>query len=151
MWELDHKEGWAPKNRCFRTVVLEKTLKHPLDFKEIKLVNPKGNQPWIFIGRTDIEVEVSVLWPPDVKSWLSGKEPDSGKDRRQKERGWQRMSWLDGITGSMDMNLSKFLEIVEDRGGWHAVVHWVAESWTWLSIWTATATTKVPCSQAWLD
>ena len=80
MWELDSEEGWAPKNWCFRTVVLEKTLKSLLDCKEIKPVNPKGNQSWIFIGRIDVEAEAPILWPPDVKSWLIGKDPDAGKD-----------------------------------------------------------------------
>ena len=79
MWELDHKEGWV-LNWCFWTVVLEKTLESPLDRKEIKPVNPKGNQPWIFIGRTDAEAETPILWPPDVKSWLTGKDPAAGKD-----------------------------------------------------------------------
>jgi len=84
MWELDHKEGWAPKKWCFQIVVLEKTLEGPLDFKEIKPVNLKGDQPWIFIGRTDAEVEAPILWLPDAKSQLIGKDPDSGKDWRQK-------------------------------------------------------------------
>ena len=102
MWELDHTESWALKNRCFWTVVLEKTLESPLDCKEIKLVHPKGNQSWIFIGRTDAETEVPVLWPPDAKNWLTGKDPDAGKDWRQEEKGmtedkvvgWHH--WLDG-------------------------------------------------------
>ena len=85
MWELDHKEGWVLKNWCFCTVVLEKTLESPLDYKEIKPVNPKGNQPWIFIERTD--AEAPIIWPPDVKSWLIGKESaDAGKDWREKEK-----------------------------------------------------------------
>ena len=87
MWEVDHKESWAPKNWCFWTVVLEKTLESPLDCKEIKPVNPKGNQSWVFIGRTDAEAEALKLWPPDVKSWLIGKDPDAGKDWRQGEKG----------------------------------------------------------------
>ena len=87
MWELEHKEGWATKNRCFQTVVLEKTLESPLECKEIKLVNPIGNQPWIFIGRTDVEAEALILWPPDAMSWLIGKDPDAGKDWGQKEKG----------------------------------------------------------------
>ena len=87
MWELNHKEGFAPKNWCFWAVVLEKILESPLDSKEIKPVSPKGNQPWIFIGRTDAEAEAPILWPPDVKSWLLGKEPDVGKDWRQEEMG----------------------------------------------------------------
>ena len=86
MWELDHKEGWVLKNWCFWTVVLEKTLESPLDSKEIKPINPKGNQPWISIGRTDAEAEVSIIWPPDEKSRLIGKDTDAGKDRRQKEK-----------------------------------------------------------------
>ena len=92
MWQLDHKEGWAPQNWCFWTVVLEKTLESPLNCKEIKPVKPKWNQPWIFTGRTD--AEASVLWLPDVKSQLIGKAPDAGKDGRQRTRG------LDGITNS---------------------------------------------------
>ena len=87
MWELDYKESWAPKNWCFWTVVLEKTLESPLDCKEIKPVNPKGNWPWIFIGRTDAEAEALILWPPDAKNWLIGKDPDTGKDWRQEEKG----------------------------------------------------------------
>ena len=87
MWELDSKESWAPKNWCFWTVVLEKTLESLLDCKEIQLVHPKGNQSWIFIGRTDAEAEAPVLWSPDAKSWLTGKDPDAGKDWRQEEKG----------------------------------------------------------------
>ena len=87
MWDLDHKESWAPKNWCFWTVVLEKTLESPLDCKEIKPVNPKGNQPWIFIWRTDAEADTSILWTLDGKSWLTGKDSDAGKDRRQEEKG----------------------------------------------------------------
>ena len=87
MWELDYKESWALKNWYFWTVVLEKTLESPLDCKEIKPINPKGNQSWIFIGRTDAEAETSILWPPDKKNWLIGKEPDAGQDWRQVEKG----------------------------------------------------------------
>ena len=87
MWELDHKEGWTLKNWCFQIVVLEKTLETPLDSKEIKPVNSKGNQPWIFIGRTDAEAEYPMLWPPDIKSRLIGKDPDAGKDWGQEEQG----------------------------------------------------------------
>ena len=109
-YELDRKEGWALQNWCFQIVVLEKTLESDLDSKEIKPFNPKGNQPWIFIGRADAEAEVPVLWPTEMKSWLTGKDPDAGKDRRQKEKGWQRMRQLDSITHSMDMNLSRLQE-----------------------------------------
>ena len=102
MWELDHKEGWMLKNQCFWTVVLEKTFESPLDFKEIQPVNPKGNQSWLFIGRTDVEAETPILWPPDAKNWLIGKDTDAGKDWRQEEKGmtedemvgWHH--WCDG-------------------------------------------------------
>ena len=87
MWELDCEESWAPKNWCFWTVVLEKTLESLLDSTEIQPVHPKGNQSWIFIGRTDVEAEILILWPPDAKSWLIGKDLDAGKDRRQEEKG----------------------------------------------------------------
>ena len=87
MWELDYKESWALKNWCFWTVVLEKTLESPLDSKEIQPVHPKGNQTWIFIGRTDAEAETPILWPPDVKNWLIGKDADVGKDWWQEEKG----------------------------------------------------------------
>ena len=87
MWELDHKESWALKNLCFWTVVLEKTLESLLDCKEIQPVNPKGDQSWVFIGRTDVEAETPILWPPDAKTWLIGKDPDAGKDWRQEEKG----------------------------------------------------------------
>ena len=100
MWELDYKEGWAPKNWCFWTVVLEKTLENPLDFKEIQPVNPKGNQSWIFIGRADAEAEIPILWPPDVKNWLLGKDPHAGKDWRQEEKGTaeEKDDWMASLT-----------------------------------------------------
>ena len=87
IWELDHKEGWVPKNWCVWTVVLEKTLESPLDCKEVKLVSPKGNQSWIVIGRTDVEAETPILCPPDAKNWLIRKDPDTGKDWRREEKG----------------------------------------------------------------
>ena len=105
MWKLNHKEGWAQKNWCFWTVVLEKTLESHLDCKEIKPINPKENQSWLFIGRTDAEAEAPILWPPDVKGQLIRKAPDAGRDWRQKKR----------AAGSIGMNLSELWEIVKDR------------------------------------
>ena len=87
MWELDYKESWALKKWCFWTVVLEKTLESPLDCKKIQPVHSKGDQSWVFIGRTDVEAETPILWPPDAKNWLLGKDPDAGKDWRQEEKG----------------------------------------------------------------
>ena len=104
-------ESWtikkAPKNWCSWTVVLGNTLESPLDCKEIQPVHPKGNQSWMFTGRTDAETETPILRPPDEKNWLIGKDPDSGKDWRREERGWQRMRWLNGITDSMDMSVGQ--------------------------------------------
>ena len=142
MWELDYKESWALKNWCFWTVLLEKTLEILLDSKDIQSVYPKGDQSWVFIGRTDAKAETPILWPPDAKSDSLEKILMLGMIEGQRRRGWQRMRWFDGIPDLMDMSLSKFRDLVMDRKTWCAAVHEVTKSWTWLSNWTELNTVK---------
>ena len=133
--ELDYNESWVQKNWCFSTVVLEKTLESPLESKEIKPVNPKRNQSWIFIARTD-EAEAPILWPPDAKHWLIGKDPDAGKDWRQQENGMtedEMVGWHHWVNGH---EFEQAMGVGEGQEHWHAAVHGVAKSQTWLSDWT---------------
>ena len=135
MWELDYRESWALKNWWFWTVVLRKTLESPLDCKEIQPVHPKGNQSWIFIGRPDTEAETPIVWPPDVKNWLIGKDPDAGKDWRQEEKGMTEDEMVGWHHWLMDMSLSR-LQMMKDREAWSAAVHGATNSHTQLSNWT---------------
>ena len=139
----------STKNWYLQTVVLEKTLESPLDSKKIKPLNLKGNQLWIFTGRTDAEAEATVLWPPDANSQLTGKDPDAEKDWGQEEQGARWMRWLESNTDSLDLSLSKLPEIVQDRKTWYVAVHWVTKSRTWLSYWTTTKSCNHFIDSSW--
>ena len=136
MWELDYKESWVPKNWCFWTVVLEKTLESPLNCKEIQPVHPKGDQSWVFIGRTDVKAETPILWPPDAQNWFIWKDLDARKDWRQEEKGTTEddmLEWHHRLNGTwvwVDQ------EMVMDREAWCAAVYGVMRSWTHPSDWT---------------
>ena len=136
MWEVNYKESWVPMNGCFWSVVLEKTLESPLDCKEIKPVNPKGNQPWMFIGKTDAEAEAPYPGHLMQRTDSSEKTPMLGKIDGRRRRGWQRMRWLDDITDSMDMSLRKLRKLVMHRKDQCAAFHRVAKSQTRVSGWT---------------
>ena len=141
MWELDYKESWAPKNWCFWIVVLEKTLESPLDCKEIQPVHPKGDQSWVFIGRTDAKAETPVLWPPDVKGWLIGKDPDAGKDWGQEEKGMtedEMVGWHHRLNGP---GFGWTLGVGEGQGGLACCGSWgrkesdTTERLNWTGLW----------------
>ena len=150
MWEWDYNESWAPKNLCFWTMVLEKTLESSLDCKEIRPVNPKGNLSLIFIRRTRAEADAPIPWLPNENNWFIGlihwvqwfidslKRLMLVKIEGRRRRGWQRTRWLDGIIDSLDMSLSKLREMVKHREAWHAVVHGVAKSQTRWNDWETT-------------
>ena len=145
MWEKSVRLWWKvnscmlckmSRNFSFILSHKKKTLESPLDCKKIQPVHPKGGQSWVFSGRTDVEVETPILWPPDAKSWLIWKDPDAGKEWGQAEKGTTEDEMVGWITNSLDMGLSGLQELVMDREAWHVVIHGVTKSWTQLSNWT---------------
>ena len=145
-WKKKKKRRRLSTEELMLSLVLKKTLESPLDYKEIKLVNPKQIQPWIFIERTDAEAEASILWPPDMKNWLTGKDLDVGKDWVQEEKGQgnRGIRKLDSITTSVDIVLIKLWEAVKDREVWCAAVNRVAKNQTWLNDWKTTTFMSQP-------
>ena len=133
MWELDYKESLAPKNLCFWTMVVEKTLESPLDCEEIQPVPPKGDWSWVFIGRTDVETETPIFWSPDVKNWLIWKDPDDGKDWEQEEKWTTEYEIIGWHHRLIRRELGKLWELVMDGETWRAEVHGITKSRTWLS------------------
>ena len=132
MWELDHKEDWVPKNWCLQIVVMQKTFEILLDSKNIKLVNPKGNEPWIFIGRIDAEAEAPILWQPNAKSQVIGKDPDAVKSWGQEEKQateYEMIGWCYWLNGQ---EYERTVAVVKGKNAWHAAVHKVTKRWTQL-------------------
>ena len=143
MWELDHKEGWASENWCFWIMMLEKTLESPLESKEIQPVHPKGNQSWLFTGRTDAEAETPILWSPDVKNWLIWKDPDAGKDWGQEEKGAtedEMVGWHHRLNG---LDFEQSPRVGDGQGKLVCCCPWITKSRTWLRNWTTTTPSSV--------
>ena len=143
------KKAEHQKNWCFQTVVLEKTLKNPMDSKEIKPVNPKGNQPWIYIGRTDAEAETPILWPSDAKSWLTGKDPDAENERKQEKKGETEDEMVEWHHELNAHEFEQLQEIVKDREAWHVAVHGVAKNRIQLGNWTTKMWNEQNCVVVW--